>query len=334
MGSLDSVKSTKYIDLESITADSAVHFRENIDHSKVEVLTQLLLSGIELDPIVLYCDGEVHWLSDGFIRLAAYKNAGLQSIKAKIRQGLRRDAILFSIEANAKHGLGLSNAEKKQAAKTLLQDPEWSQWSGRKIGKICGLDNKTVEKIRSTAHSLSFVSEEFPQIQNLMNSDGLNSTTRKAKRNGKNYDINTSKIGIGVSHKSEAAALSKDSTHSAPASTPKTSTGIVPSNFVLPELIDDSTELSVLPELTASELRLDPTVLEASGESTPLFSLLNVGHYQKPLIQNGFIEYNLKLVISGPPNAIPLILEQMRLVPEFADLIFREAQKLAKSNLG
>jgi len=35
--------------------------------------------------------------------------------------------MLFTISVNADHGLPRSNADKRKAVMTLLQDPEWSQ---------------------------------------------------------------------------------------------------------------------------------------------------------------------------------------------------------------
>ena len=58
---------------------------------------------------------EDYWLSDGFHRLHAHRNAGLGTIKANVHAGTKRDAVLASVGANAEHGLKrkLTEGEKR-----------------------------------------------------------------------------------------------------------------------------------------------------------------------------------------------------------------------------
>ncbi len=62
-------------------------------------------SGTKFPPVTVFHDGERNWLADGFHRVAASKRAGFLDIEVDLRQGSRRDAILFSLGANATHGL-------------------------------------------------------------------------------------------------------------------------------------------------------------------------------------------------------------------------------------
>jgi hypothetical protein len=62
----------------------------------------------------------------------------------EIRQGSLRDAILFACGANAVHGLRRTNKDKRRAVRTLLKDPEWSQWTDVEIARRCAVDPKTV----------------------------------------------------------------------------------------------------------------------------------------------------------------------------------------------
>ena len=68
-------------------------------------------------------DGTDYWLADGFHRFWAAKEAGLTEIYEEIHPGTLRDAILFSLSANSKHGLRRTNADKRKAVQTLLDDP-------------------------------------------------------------------------------------------------------------------------------------------------------------------------------------------------------------------
>ena len=57
--------------------------------------------------------------------------------------------MLFSVGANATHGLRRTNDDKRRAVLTLLSDAEWSQWSDREIAKRCGVSPDTVGRIRA-----------------------------------------------------------------------------------------------------------------------------------------------------------------------------------------
>lgn len=65
-------------------------------------------------------------------------------LPAEVRNGTRRDALLFACGANASHGLRRSSADKRKAVETLLADDEWKQWSDREIAKRCHVSHVSV----------------------------------------------------------------------------------------------------------------------------------------------------------------------------------------------
>ncbi|MEX2673523.1 MAG: hypothetical protein WD294_15600 [Phycisphaeraceae bacterium] len=64
------------------------------------------------------------------------------------------DAILYSVGANADHGLRRTNADKRASVETLLADDEWAKWSDNKIAKACGVSPTTVGTARSSLSNL------------------------------------------------------------------------------------------------------------------------------------------------------------------------------------
>jgi len=163
----------------------------------IEDYAAAMVMGAEFPPVVVFYDGEHHWLADGYHRRDAAVAAGLSEILADIRQGTRRDAILFSVGANAAHGLRRTNEDKKRAVLTLLKDaaPEcanghvcrdgrhwsqqcWATWSDSQIARQCAVDHKTVATYRP------------PPI--LGNSQD---TQRVVQRGGTTYTMNTGRIG-------------------------------------------------------------------------------------------------------------------------------------------
>ncbi len=80
----------------------------------------------------------------------ASESIGLSEIAAEVRQGTRRDAVLFSCSANATHGLRRSAADKRRAVLTLLQDADWSKWSNREVARRSALSPGLVDGLRKS----------------------------------------------------------------------------------------------------------------------------------------------------------------------------------------
>lgn len=135
---------------EAIRADGGTQPRARLSESVVSEYAESLAGGAKFPPVALYFDGESYWLADGFHRLAAYREAGIQNIPADIHSGTRRDAILHSVGSNAAHGLRRTNEDKRRAVETLLRDEEWSRWSDREIARRCGVHHQLVARLRQS----------------------------------------------------------------------------------------------------------------------------------------------------------------------------------------
>lgn len=88
------------------------------------------------------------WLADGFHRVRAARNAGLEVFQATVSPGERRDAILHSLKANARHGKRRTNADKRRAVTSALTDEEWSAYSDQRIAQMCVVTRRFVGKVR------------------------------------------------------------------------------------------------------------------------------------------------------------------------------------------
>src|SRR5215469_12955798 len=117
--------------LAKITIDPGCQSRVTLNAGIVAEYAEVMKSRGSDDafpPIVVFHNGKGNWLADGFHRYEAARKAGLESIKADIRSGDRRDAILHSVGANTTHGLRRTNADKRRAVSMLLEDKQWLRW--------------------------------------------------------------------------------------------------------------------------------------------------------------------------------------------------------------
>lgn len=104
--------------------------------------------GVMFTPIVVFDDGKERWLADGFHRVAAAAQAGLTRFQTQLRRGTRRDAILYSFGANARHGKRRTNADKRQAVARALMDTDWNKLSDSQIAELCCVSQPFVSKQR------------------------------------------------------------------------------------------------------------------------------------------------------------------------------------------
>jgi len=138
------------INIDAIRADGGTQSRAQLYESVVSDYADQIGAGATFPPVIVFFDGESYWLADGFHRHAAHVSLGLVEIDADIRQGTRRDAILFSVGANASHGLRRTNDDKRRAVMVLLNDPEWSKWSDREIARQACVGHQMVAPLRAS----------------------------------------------------------------------------------------------------------------------------------------------------------------------------------------
>jgi N6-adenosine-specific RNA methylase IME4 len=148
-----------WLDTSMIRVNGGTQSRAEINPFKVDEYTDWMRQGVDFPAIMVFFDGQDYWLADGFHRWHAVKQAGIPEIKCEVRQGTRRDAVLYSVGANWTHGLGRNNADKRRAVMMLLSDPEWSNWSNVVIARHCRVDEKTVRNIRK-----EIVTSENPKL--------------------------------------------------------------------------------------------------------------------------------------------------------------------------
>jgi len=156
----------------SIRTDGGTQPRAGIDEEHVARLREALLAGATLPSLMVFYDGTDYWLADGFHRMRALRSNGAETLLCEVRQGDRRDAVLWSVGANQTHGLPRSRDDLRRAIELLLRDDEWRQWSDREIARRVGCSHATVGTARKSLEA----SGQIDQID-----------ARTATRNGTTY---------------------------------------------------------------------------------------------------------------------------------------------------
>lgn len=139
---------TKAIKVADISIDGETQQREKISMDDVAAYAEAMRCGAQFPSVVLFFDGVTYWLADGFHRYHAHKAAEISDMLAEVYEGTKRDARLYSAGANAKHGIRLSNADKRRSVLVLLLDKEWMAWSDSAIARHCHVTQPFVGKIR------------------------------------------------------------------------------------------------------------------------------------------------------------------------------------------
>ncbi len=169
----------KELAVKQLKMDGGTQPRAQIDFSLVDEYAEAMKAGAKFPPVVVFYDGTTHWLADGFHRAkSAERNGG--KVLADVRQGTRRDAILYSVGANALHGQRRSSDDKRRAVMTLLTDKEWSQWPHEQIADSCCVSRWLVVQ----------VAKELPS-----SCKRTQDAARSVSRGGTTYAQDTRKIG-------------------------------------------------------------------------------------------------------------------------------------------
>lgn len=140
---------TQTIPISLIRAETDAQPRGHINRDKVGEYAEAMALGDDFPPLVVFFDGLIYWLADGFHRLHAAIGNGFDGYPCDVHEGTRRDAILFSVGANATHGYPRTNDDKRRSVRRLLMDAEWRGWSDRDIARRCRVGYTLVATMRS-----------------------------------------------------------------------------------------------------------------------------------------------------------------------------------------
>jgi hypothetical protein len=136
------------LEIGKIRIDGGTQPRSSVDRNTIGEYAEAMRNEVKFPPVVVFYDGKEYWLADGFHRRDAALQAGLTEIEVDLKQGTKRDAVLFSVGTNSSHGMRRTNEDKRRAVLKLLEDPEWGLWSDSEIARRCQVSHTFVGEIR------------------------------------------------------------------------------------------------------------------------------------------------------------------------------------------
>ena len=166
------------IELSKIIIDGGTQPRAEINQATVDEYAEAINAGASLPPVTLFYDGAHYWLADGFHRYHGARLAGRTTIHEEVTPGTLREAILYSLSANSKHGLRRSNADKRRSVETLLNDAEWSKWSDNELARRCAVSVSFVGDVRRAHYSPAIVTD--PHARTVTTKHGTTTTMNTA----------------------------------------------------------------------------------------------------------------------------------------------------------
>jgi len=177
--------SARDVGISDLIAEGTTQAR-HYDEKRVKRYAQALNEGAVFPPVVAFSNGNGLYLADGFHRRGAALKVGQKTIRVDVRGPVndetpQRSAILYAVGANDDHGENRSPEDKRHAVEMLLRDPEWSKWTDPEIARQCRVSREFVQKHRTKMINAGVLAEHPKK--------------RKAKRGGKEYEIDTGKIG-------------------------------------------------------------------------------------------------------------------------------------------
>jgi hypothetical protein len=119
-----------------------------LQESVVEEYRQALDEGQELPPVEISYDGATIRLPNGQHRTEARHRRGEEWIDAKYHPGGMHEALLIAAKADRAVGLSRTRADKRRAVELLLGDPEYREWSDRKLASATGTSHTFVANLK------------------------------------------------------------------------------------------------------------------------------------------------------------------------------------------
>lgn len=130
--------------------ETSIQTRYRLDQSVIGEYALAMKAGAKFPPVDVFSEkgSERFILVDGHHRLHAAHDAGRKKLACNVHSGDREAALRFALAANSDHGLRRSQADKRKAVLTALNQPEYEDLSLRDLSEICRVSHELVRNIK------------------------------------------------------------------------------------------------------------------------------------------------------------------------------------------
>ena len=139
---------TQTLSIDLLRIDANTQSRLAINQEVVEEYAELIAeAGTEwpFPPLDVFHDGTDYYVADGFHRKLGGVQAKRGSIPCNIHEGTAKDARIFGMTANDRHGLRMTRADKRSCVEWLLDNPP--KRTQAEIAELAGVSKRTVQVI-------------------------------------------------------------------------------------------------------------------------------------------------------------------------------------------
>lgn len=153
------------LQIADIRLDGNTQARAGMKTETISDYAEAMKQGDQFPPVVAFNDGSNYWLADGFHRIYAARDIGVEEIDAEVREGSIHDAKRHAARANNKHGARPTREDKRHTVRMMLEDEELQKLSDREIAEDCEVSQPFVSKMRKTLGDNVITSAELPTTE-------------------------------------------------------------------------------------------------------------------------------------------------------------------------
>lgn len=167
------------VKLDLIVFDAGTQIREAIDPQVVTDYAEAMTNGANFPPVVLFHDGNRHYLGDGFHRFMAAQRLSFKEIEAEVKAGTKDDALWYALGANKVNGHRMTAKDKRHAIEVALH--------------VFGIEGG--KSVRDIAEQAGCAKSYVHEVQSELSASGqLPERVRVTGRDGKSHPATKSAV--------------------------------------------------------------------------------------------------------------------------------------------
>ena len=137
--------------LKDINWEPAGLCRHSLDTRLVQEFRDAMEMGADFPGPIVFRDGTGKiWGADGRKRAAATERRGYNDITCEVREGTRKEALLFAASGKAQDmGERRSKEDCFATFQALTAEPEWADRSGRWLSEVTGISQPMIAEFKA-----------------------------------------------------------------------------------------------------------------------------------------------------------------------------------------